>query len=85
LVKARRCAWRKEQEEMPLRPVFVRGKTAAFRCPKSLITALSLTLIEQFFYWKRFGGDLWSWDAKTADAILALEEESLKENKNEQK
>ena len=41
--------------------------------------------MEQFLYWKRCGGDLWSFDAKTADAMLLLEDESLKEKQNEQK
>ena len=41
--------------------------------------------MEQFIYWKRGGGDLWSVDAKSADAILVLQEESEKENKNEEK
>ena len=82
MAKARRCAWLKE--EGPARPVFARGKTVAFHCPKSIITAQSLSFIEQFVYWKRCGGDLWSLDAKSADAILVLQEESVKENKNEE-
>jgi hypothetical protein len=84
LAKARRCAWLEEKEEDPARPVFARGRTVAFRCPKSIITAQSLSFIEQFLYWKRCGGDLWSLNAKSADAILALQEESVKEGKNEE-
>jgi len=83
-VKTRRCAWRVEKEEAAVRPVFARGKTIALRCPKSIITAKSLSFIECFVYWKRCGGDLWSLDAKSADAILALQEESAKEIKNEE-
>ena len=50
----------------------------AFHCPKSIVTAQSLSFIEQFFYWRSCGGDLWSLDAKSADAILLLQEESVK-------
>jgi len=46
---------------------------------------LALGFIEQFFYWKSCGGDLWSLDAKSADAILLLQEESVKESKYEEK
>jgi hypothetical protein len=84
LVKIRHCAWLAENEEVPARPVFVRGRTVAFRCPKSIVTAQSLGFIELFAYWRRCGGDLWSLDAKSADALLALQEESLKESKNEE-
>jgi hypothetical protein len=69
----------------PARPVWARGEVLAFRCPKSIITAQSLSFIEQFLYWRHGGGDLWSLDAKSADAILALQEESVKESKNEKK
>lgn len=63
----------------------MRGKTLAFRCPKSIITPQSLGFIEQFFYWKSCGGDLWSLDAKSADAVLLLQEEYAEEKKNEEK
>jgi hypothetical protein len=85
LAKARRCAWLDVKDDEPARLVWARGKTMAFRCPKSIITAESLGFIEQFFYWKSCGGDLWSLDAKSADAILALQEESVKESENEEK
>jgi hypothetical protein len=84
LVKIRRCAWQGGNEEVPARPVFVRGGAVAFRCPKSIVTAQSLGFIELFAYWKRGGGDLWPLDAKSADALLALQEESVKESKNEE-
>jgi hypothetical protein len=64
-------------------PVWVRGKTIAFQCPKSIITAQSTAFIEQFIWWKRGGGDLWSLDAKSADALLSLQEESMKEKGDE--
>jgi hypothetical protein len=72
------------KDDGPSRPVWARGQAVAFRCPKSIITAQSLSLIEQFLYWRRCGGDLWSLDAKSADAILMLQEESVKESNNEE-
>ncbi len=55
-----------------------------FRCPKSIITAQSLSFIELHMFWKHGGGDLWSLDAKSADAMLVLQEESVKENRDEE-
>jgi hypothetical protein len=72
------------KDDQPARPVWARRQVVAFRCPKSIITAQSRKFIEQFGYWKGCGGDLWSFDAKTADALLALEEQIAMENKNEQ-
>ena len=72
-------------KDEPARLVWARRTTMAFRCPKSIITAESLGFIEEFFYWKNCGGDLWSSDAKSADAILVLQEESVKEIENEEK
>ncbi len=65
--------------------MWARGKTLAFHCPKSIVTAQSLSFIEQFFYWRNCGGDLWSLDAKSADALLVLQQESVKEKNNEEK
>jgi hypothetical protein len=84
LAEARRCAWLKGTENQAATPVWVRGKTIAFRCPKSIITAQSLTFLEQFLYWRRCSGNLWELDAKTADALMALQEESEKENHHEE-
>jgi hypothetical protein len=64
--------------------VWVRGEAVTFRCPKSIVTPQSLTFIEQFLYWKRFGGNVWDLEAKSADAIWVLQEESLKEKINEE-
>jgi hypothetical protein len=64
--------------------VWARGKIVAFHCPKSIITAESLAFIEQFFYWRSCGGDLWSLDAKSADAMLVLQEETVKESNHEE-
>jgi hypothetical protein len=51
------------------------------QCPKSVITSESLYYLEQFRYWKEVrSGDLYSMDAKTADAVLVLEQAWKLEN-----
>ena len=45
------------------------------QCPKSVITAQSLSFLERFRIWKAFGGGTpWSCEAKAAEAMLVLEE-----------
>jgi hypothetical protein len=45
-----------------------------------MITAESLSFLEQFQVWKRLaGGDPWQLSARTAEALLVLEEEWQKE------
>ncbi len=85
LAEVRRCAWIGAKEKTPARLVWARGKNVAFHCPKSIITAQSLSFIQQFLYWKGCGVDLWSLDAKSADAILLLQDEFEKEKKNGEK
>ena len=46
------------------------------RCPKSIITAESMYLLEEFNVWKRCsGGPLHAMPARVADAILMLDNE----------
>jgi hypothetical protein len=52
------------------------------RCPKSIITAQSLHWLEQFRLWKQLGGDAWAMEAKSADALLMLEQEWRTETQN---
>jgi hypothetical protein len=48
-----------------------------------VITAQSLYFLEQFGFWKEFGGtSIWSVEAKTADALLALEQAWRMENQS---
>jgi hypothetical protein len=48
-----------------------------------VITAQSLYFLEQFGFWKEFGGaSIWSVDAKTADALLVLEHAWRMENQS---
>lgn len=52
-------------------------------CPKSLISGASRYYLDVFSVWKRLGGgDVWSLEAKLAEAILLLEEEWQKERDN---
>jgi len=47
----------------------------SLQCPKSIITAESLHFLDQFELWKNFGeGSLWSMEAKSAEAVLVLEQ-----------
>jgi hypothetical protein len=49
-------------------------------CPKSIVSAQSLTMLERFGYWKASGGgSLMNEDAKMADAILFLNEQWIEE------
>jgi hypothetical protein len=66
--------------------VWARGAVTATSCPKSLTTAEMLRWIEEFFTWRASGrGDLRRYPARTAEAILALEQEmhSLAANERE--
>jgi hypothetical protein len=54
----------------------------AWQCPKSIITAQSLHWLEQFRWWKQLGGDPWEMEAKSADALLMLEQEWRTEIQN---
>jgi hypothetical protein len=75
LVKIRNCAFAGEAVENPARPVWVRRGTASCRCPKSIVTPVSLSFLEQFQVWKRFGDDHpLLMDARTAEAIALLDD-----------
>ena len=46
------------------------------QCPKSLVSAASLSYLELFQAWKEGGGaNLLTLDAKSADALLILQKE----------
>ena len=62
------------------RPVWGRSHVHTFSCPKSFITADSLTVLEEYGAWKRAGGvsylDL---EARALEAFTLLDSELLKE------
>jgi hypothetical protein len=62
--------------------VWARGAVVSERCPKSIITAKSILFLEQFRWWKELGGDVWSMEAKSAEALLLLEREWRTEMEN---
>ncbi len=84
-MQTRNCAWTAEGSKPSSRVVWARRDLIAFHCPKSIITAQSLSFLEQFRIWKAFGGGIpWSIEAKAGEAILVLEEASQKENERGQ-
>ena len=65
-----------EEQRSAARLVWVKGRTGVQECPKSLVTAGSVALVEQFFVWKASGAGGWvELSARQADAFQALEEE----------
>jgi hypothetical protein len=82
-VQVRNCAWVRKKEPLTGRPVWARAGLFSSQCPKSVITAQSLYFIEQFGFWKQCGGtSLWSLEAKSAEAVLVLEQASRMENES---
>jgi len=79
-VKIRNCAWSAEPEGRAV--VWAPGEVVSERCPKSIITAKSVLFLEQFRWWKELGGDIWSMEAKNAEALLLLEREWRTEMEN---
>lgn len=85
LAKSRNCAFLDSNYSPRSQIVWARGSVNSARCPKSIITAQSLTFVEQFFIWKDLGGGFpFELDAKAADAILILEREWRAEKQNGQ-
>ncbi len=85
----RRCAWSAATEPNPARrkmanrPVWARKGVVSMACPKSIISAQSLEMLERFGYWKATGGgSLMNEGAKVADAICFLNEQWIEEEKN---
>jgi hypothetical protein len=77
-VKARHCAF--ANEPAAEKPVWSRRDVITTQCPKSLITAESLTLIDEFQIWKRFGcADISAMSARKVEALSILENEWHKE------
>jgi hypothetical protein len=73
LEKRRRCGFLPQEQRGPKRIVWARGRAAAEECPKSLVTAASIELVERYFASK-----VWRWSdptARDADAFMLLEEE----------
>ena len=69
----RHCAW--AGGEAGGRMVWGRREMAVTRCPKSIITAESICLLDEFNVWKRCGGPVHAMPARVAEAILILDNE----------
>jgi hypothetical protein len=82
LVKIRRCAWAPENYSESDGAVWARNSIVSRRCPKSIVTPQSVFFLEQFRWWKELGGNVWSMEAKSADAVLLLEQEWRTEMQN---
>jgi hypothetical protein len=76
----RRCGFLPAEQRGAKRIVWAHGAAATEECPKSLVTAESIELLERFFTSKT-----WGWKdptAREADAFLALEQELRAEGSN---
>jgi hypothetical protein len=79
-VKLRNCAWTVQPEPVIRRVVWAREGAIAFQCPKSVISAQSTHILDQFQLWKQFGGGIpLVFEAKEAEGILLLEKEWQRE------
>lgn len=68
----------------PERVVWARKRVATTKCPKSFVTAESLTWVEEFLVRRRLGRwEPGEWGARDAEAFLILEQEMAGEQKNE--
>jgi hypothetical protein len=70
------------EEEAGTQPVWARGSVALGTCPRSFITAESITLLEEFAMWRQLGGDAGKLTAKQVDGFAILERMLAKELKN---
>lgn len=60
--------------------MWARNGVSTDECPKSMISAESLTFLEEFNIWKRFGcGNVRRMNARVAEAIALLEDEWKRE------
>jgi len=76
----RRCGFLASERRGAERIVWARGRASATECPKSLVTAESIELLEKFF-----ASRAWGWKdppAREAEAFLALEQELRTEGSN---
>jgi hypothetical protein len=80
LEMTRRCGWIPAALQTPAKAVWARKRVSTDQCPKSIISAQSLTWIEQFYVWRKLGpsypGEL---SAREVEAFLILEHEAQEE------
>ena len=57
-------------------PVWARRNVVCMSCPKSFVSAQSLTWLDELRYWQRHGGSAYlETEAKKLDAFLLIEAE----------
>ena len=79
----RRCGFLPAEARSEPRLVWVRKRTQADECPKSMVTAESLSLLEEFFVRRRLGMvDGMETPARKIDAFLILREEMEREERD---
>ena len=67
------------------RPVWVRRKAVTTSCPRSYVSADSLSWLEQYLAWRAGGGgSLIDLPARMAEAFLILEQEWREESEHAQ-
>ena len=78
--RARRCGWLAEEARGPEGVVWARRGVQAKECPRSLVTAESAAVVEEFLIWNLSGGRLrMGMMAREAEAMLLLRQELEKE------
>jgi hypothetical protein len=76
----RRCGWLPAAQQEPAKLVWSRRKVVVDECPKSFITAQSLTWLEEFYIMRQFWQlHLYELSARQVDAFLILENERMSE------
>lgn len=70
------------EEEAGTQPVWARAGVALWTCPRSFITAESITLVEEFAVWRQLGGATGRLTAKQVDGFAILEGMLAKELKH---
>jgi len=81
----RRCAWPTQDpaKNAPNNVVWARNNIAVTRCPKSVITAESEGLVEEFLVRRQLGGiDFSTLTARQVEAFLVLEQAMAAERSN---
>jgi hypothetical protein len=72
----RRCGWTPRASETPVRVVWARNSVASTECPKSFITARSMTWLEEYLVRRKLGQrGIDRLGAREVEAFLILEHE----------
>lgn len=79
----RRCGFLPGEARGEPRLVWIRKRAQADECPKSMVTGESLSLLEEFFVYRRLGMvHGMEMPARKADAFLILREEMEREERD---